>query len=120
MNHISTTGKIARVMVLKDPTDISHYICSDKQTAVLFEISGCPFCQDFQPAFWDFAEKHLQGYELLRVLLDDDRNPLWKFYQIEAVPTIILFANGKIMARLDSALGVGLNPGQLDAFADCF
>ena len=100
--------------------DISPYIHDDKSTVVLFEISGCPFCQDFQPAFWDFAENNLQGYELLRVLLDDEHSPLWKRYQINAVPAVILFAKGEIMARLDSELGVGLTSGQLGAFAKLF
>jgi len=120
MNPIDAQGIAKGLTVLTDPMDISLYIHGDRQTMVLFEMSGCPFCQDFQPAFWDFAEKYLKGYELLRVLLDDDRNPLWERYQIEAVPTVILFAKGEIMARLDSELGVGLTPWQLDAFANCF
>jgi thiol-disulfide isomerase/thioredoxin len=105
---------------LNNPTDISPYIQGDKQTVVLFEMSGCPFCQDYQPAFWNFAEKYLKEYDLMRVLLDDDRNPLWRKYEIEAVPTVILFAKGEIKARIDSELGVGLTPGQLKTFADCF
>jgi hypothetical protein len=44
---------------------------------------------------------------------------LWKRYKIEAVPTVILFAKGEIMARIDSELGVGLTPEQLKEFANC-
>jgi thioredoxin-like negative regulator of GroEL len=119
MNQSTPSGKINGVIVMADPENISPYVSSDKKTVVLFEMTGCPFCRIFQSAFNDFTEKRSEDCALLRVKLNDYDNPLWERYQIKAVPTVIVFAKGEIMARLDSELGVGLTPGQLDAFANC-
>lgn len=120
MNQSSAPGKINGLIVLADSDDISPYINGDKKTVVLFEMTDCPFCRSFQSAFLHFAKKRSEDFALLRVKLDAYENPLWQKYEIEAVPTVIIFAKGKIMARLDSKLGVGLTPGQLDVFANCF
>lgn len=120
MKKNSAPRKIDRLTELADPHDISPYLSKNKKTIVLFEMTGCPFCRAFQSSFLDLAEKRSEDCALLRVKLDAYENPLWQKYEIEAVPTVIIFAKGKIMTRLDSKLGVGLTPGQLDVFANCF
>jgi hypothetical protein len=45
--------------------------------------------------------------------VDDDDNPLWEEYSLEAVPAVILFENGNVTRRLDCQLGIGLNEKQL-------
>lgn len=75
---------------------------------VLFYASWCPHCRGFLPIF----EKKIASLKMknvLYVLLDDYDNPLWDYYNISAVPTIILFVDGKICKRIDAKLGVGLS-----------
>jgi len=48
----------------------------------------------------------------IQVYVDDDSNPLWEEYSLEAVPTLILFENGKVQERLDGGLGSGITEKQ--------
>jgi thioredoxin-like negative regulator of GroEL len=55
----------------------------------------------------------------LRVKVDDDDdNPLWEEYSIEAVPTVILFEEGKVCRRLDGIFGYGLSENQLEEWLE--
>ena len=49
---------------------------------------------------------------ILHVLLDDYDNPLWDDYDVAAVPTVIVFEEGKVSSRLDGRLGRGLPVAQ--------
>jgi len=109
MNQNSTPGESDHITVLADPGDISSYLSKDKKTMVLFEMTACPFCLMFQSRFLDFVAACSRDYDFLRVKLDDHRNPLWKKYEIKAVPTVILFSEGQIIARADSILALGLS-----------
>jgi hypothetical protein len=57
---------------------------------------------------------------IIHVLLDDYDNPLWDEYSIEAVPTLIFFAKGKVSRRLDGKSGAGLNEKQLKVWLEEF
>jgi thioredoxin-like negative regulator of GroEL len=46
--------------------------------------------------------------------VDDDDNPLWDEYSIGAVPTVILFEEGKVCKKLDGRYGYGLSEKQLE------
>jgi thioredoxin-like negative regulator of GroEL len=48
------------------------------------------------------------------VKVDDDDNPLWEEYSIEAVPTVILFEEGKVCRRLNGIFGYGISEKQLE------
>ena len=120
MNQNSEPSKIDHVTVLSAAADISQFISGDKKTVVLFEITGCPFCAAFQSRFSEFVAKRSGECELLRVKLDEYDNPLWQKYEIEAVPTVIAFANGEIIARSDAVPGMGLSKKKWAEFCDCF
>lgn len=51
MNPIDAQGIAKGLTVLTDPMDISLYIHGDRQTMVLFEMSGCPFARIFNRLF---------------------------------------------------------------------
>lgn len=119
MKQSSVPGKIDHITVLADPDDISAYISKDKKTMVLFEITGCPYCLIFQSRFLDFAEKRGGDFAFFRVKLDDPKNQLWQRYEILAVPTVILFSEGRIIARADSILALGLSKKKWAEFSDC-
>jgi thioredoxin 1 len=85
----------------------------NKMVLALFYASWCPYCRRFLPIFdravvkWGFAS-------VLRVNVDDYDNSLWDGYCIDAVPTVILFNEGKVCRRLDGIFGEGLSAKQLD------
>jgi thioredoxin 1 len=47
--------------------------------------------------------------------VNDDDNPLWDRFSINAVPTIIAFDNGDIISRRDAKMGAGLSKSDLDS-----
>jgi thioredoxin 1 len=83
----------------------------NKRVLVLFYASWCPYCAPFVP-FFDHKVAGFSAGAVLHVLLDDYDNPLWDDYGISAVPTIMLFEDGKVRSRLDGRLGAGLSETQ--------
>jgi len=92
--------------------DLTAQIALNKKVIALFYASWCPFCRSFLPAFSTAAQK-AGSTVFLRVRVDDDDNPLWEEYSLEAVPAVIFFQNGEAAQRLDCDLGIGLNEKQL-------
>ena len=93
--------------------DLDAVLQKSKKVLVLFYASWCPYCMRFVPIF----RRKIFGFDkisVVEVLLDDYDNPLWDDYSVGAVPTIILFEDGKVSTRLDGKLGSGLSEKQLD------
>ncbi len=100
-----------RIIDIHTKRDLDGILKNNKHVLGMFCSSWCPFCQDFQPVFK--AEIENYSYErIVRVFLEEDNNPLWEDFSIEAVPTVIFFDNSQISSRLDSRLGEGLNRKQ--------
>ena len=91
--------------------DLEAELAKSKRVLVLFYASWCPHCNRFLPSFNEKVSGKFES--VIYALLDDYDNPLWDEFEIPAVPTIILFEEGKICNRLDASLGTGLN---LDRF----
>ena len=74
--------------------------------AVLFAADWCPFCRKFSPIF----NSTLAGEKIPSVLADlgDYENPLWETFDIQVVPTVMVFSDGELIYRKDGALGQGL------------
>jgi thioredoxin 1 len=74
--------------------------------AVLFAAEWCPFCRRFSPIF----ESALAGKGMLTALADlsDLGNPLWETFDIQVVPTVVVFKDGELIHRMDGVLGQGL------------
>ncbi len=79
----------------------------DSPLVVLFEAEWCPFCTSFSAVLNQRADKI--PMPVLAVLLNDDDDPLWDRYSIEAVPTLAVFDGGEIVFRIDGVLGIGLD-----------
>jgi thioredoxin 1 len=98
---------------VSNKSDLESQLKKSKRVLALFYASWCPFCKRFLPAFDKNYSQY--GFNLtLRVKVDDDDNPLWEEYSIEAVPTVILFEEGKVCRRLDGIFGYGLSEKQLE------
>jgi thiol-disulfide isomerase/thioredoxin len=91
----------------KHTHELEEKVKQSKSVLVLFCASWCPFCQNFFSTFDRLPLKH--GFDnMLRVYIDDYDNPLWEDYSINAVPTVVLFDQGRVTRRLDARLGSGL------------
>ena len=80
--------------------------------AVVFTADWCPFCRAFQPQF-----ARLEGspaYHVARVDLTDLENPLWEGFDVDVVPTVLVFRDGEVTLRVDGVAGVGLGPRDVD------
>jgi len=74
---------------------------------VLFTTTWCPFCRNFDPIFHSAPAS--DAYSKAFVDLSDLNNPLWETFQIQVVPTLVVFRNGDPVLRRDGILGRGLS-----------
>ena len=119
MNKNEPQGTAAGMIELDDPVDLAPYVSGGKKTVVFFEMTGCPYCLAFRQRFLDTAAARAGECGFMRVRLDDPGNPLWQKYSIHAVPTVIAFANGEVLARADAVLALGLSKKKWAEFCDC-
>ena len=99
--------------------DLDAELKKSKDVLALFYASWCPFCIDFVSTF-DRKVTTLGIKNVVYVLLDDYDNPLWDEYDIPAVPTIVLFEEGKVCKRLDARLGRGLSEDRFNSWIEEF
>lgn len=90
----------------------SKVLSNNQKTVVLFYASWCPYCADFKPTF---ETTNTNNTKKIETLLDEDDNPLWDRFNIQAVPTMIAFENGKIISRRDAKKHVGLTRGDMES-----
>jgi thioredoxin 1 len=77
-----------------------------------FFADWCPHCVRYLPAF----ERHpgRAGVELVQVDISDENDPLWDEFEIEVVPSLLLFKGGRLAGRVDGVLGRGLKPEDIE------
>ncbi len=80
---------------------------------VCFAADWCPFCVEFLPQFT--ATDPPKGVHLAHADLTDLENPLWEIFEIEVVPTLAVFVDGRLTWRRDGRLGRGLGAADLKA-----
>lgn len=90
----------------------SKVLKSDQKIMVLFYATWCPYCSNFKPTF---ESSKIDSIKQMSSIIDEDENPLWDRFNIQAVPTIIAFQNGKIISRKDSKKNIGLTKSDMDS-----
>jgi len=79
---------------------------------VLFLADWCPFCTKFYLEFETaLNSKSIRWGE---VDISDVGDPLWETFDINAVPTVIIFKDGQPVFRKDGVLGRGLPQKAID------
>ena len=107
-----------------EPTQFDKLLSSREKALVMFYADWCPYCQKFKPIFEAVAKQEekmstLKKYKMYGSKVNDDDNPLWDRFSIDAVPTVIAFDDrGEIISRRDAKRGVGLNKKDLDSIMD--
>jgi len=82
------------------------------KTLVLFYADWCPYCANFKPAFEEISSDKIPKKT---ALVNEDENPLWDRFDIQMVPTMIAFQNGKILTRRDAKSGIGLTRKDMES-----
>ena len=95
------------------PEEFDNKILTSKQkTLVLFYADWCPYCANFTPTFEELSSGKIQKKA---ALVNEDENPLWDRFNILAVPTMIAFQDGKIIARKDAKKHAGLTRTDMES-----
>ena len=89
---------------------------SGTNSLILFYADWCHYCKSFIPIF-ESSIKNLSDNKIIvgGVKLNEDENPLWDKYSINAVPTLIAFSKNTIRDRKDAKMGVGLTERDMEA-----
>ncbi|MDE1830236.1 MAG: thioredoxin family protein [Thaumarchaeota archaeon] len=90
----------------------SKILNDNRKTIVLFYASWCPYCTDFKPSFEEINADNIRKAE---AMIDEDENPLWDRFNIQAIPTVIAFEKGKVIARRDAKNHIGLTKGDMES-----
>ncbi len=88
------------------PEEFDSKVLNSKQKVlVLFYADWCPYCTNFKPTFEEINSNKI---EKKAAIVNEDENPLWDRFNIQAIPTMIAFQDGKIIARIDAKKHIGL------------
>ena len=104
---------------VENAEELNAILEKTEKVLVLFYATWCPYCRSFVPIFDEKIIDFKIG-KVIHVFLDDYDNQLWDDYDVEAVPTVILFEKGKVSKRLDGRFGLGLKEKQLDVWLENF
>jgi thioredoxin len=94
-------------------SSLDEALKSKSKAVVLFYASWCPFSQRFLPTFEKYSKSRPES--CLRIVTDD-KPRLCEKYEVDVVPTVLIFERGKVKKRLDGGAGIGLSEKQLLEF----
>jgi thioredoxin 1 len=81
----------------------SSIIKSEKPVLVDFFAEWCGPCKMMAPELKRFAESHKEEVRVLKVDIDKNQQSAREF-NIQGVPTLVLFKNGKVLWRQSGAM----------------
>ena len=106
---------VNHMIEVSSKSDLASQLKANEKVVGLFYASWCPFCRMFLTVFDKYAQK-AGSKVFLKVNVDDEENLLWEEYDLEAVPSVILFEKEQVRRRLDCKLGSGLTEDQLSVW----
>ncbi len=95
---------------IKTQQQFREALAANERVCALFFASWCPFSRRFLPDFDAAAGANAGEFTCVKI---DDLEDLCDEYGINVYPSVIFFEKGKVLARLDGALGRGLAASQL-------
>ncbi len=97
---------IKRYPALLSSDFVGDRLLKKERILAVFYADWCPFCRRIFP-FLDVLNPD-SCYAVYRVDMSDEDNDLWDSFEIEVVPTLIAFDEGKEFWRANGVLMVGL------------
>ena len=91
----------------------SKILNDDKPVLVDFFAEWCGPCKSMGPELKKFAEQHKEKVRILKVDIDKNRETANQF-NIQGVPTLILFKKGKVLWRQSGAMNAQQLTGMLN------
>jgi thioredoxin 1 len=89
--------------------ELENALKGKEKVYVLFYASWCPFSRRFLPIFEKYSEDSPQNCLQVKI---DDKPKLSEKYEVDVVPTVLVFEMGKVTKRLDGKPGTGLDEKQ--------
>ncbi len=75
---------------------------AEKPVLIQFDASWCPYCKGLQPALQKLAAKR-PGLVVFRIDTDAERGLMFE-YEVTSLPTLVIFQQGKEVARHANAI----------------
>lgn len=95
-----------------DEDALDEAIASPEGIVVCFYADWCGFCRAFMPTFEEKAPA--LPVDAAAANISDYGDRRWTRFDIDAVPTLIAFRDGEIIARVDGPQGRGLRAEDVD------
>jgi thioredoxin 1 len=109
-------GNVTEVkVIINEVTELEALLKTNGKLVILVYATWCPFCMRFLPVFKKYAKDDGQF-----ILAEDNNEIVAEKYDVDIVPTVLVFENGQIIKRLDGGAGIGLTESELSEFLqDC-
>ena len=104
-----------RITTLSDATFDELVTASDTPVLVDFWAEWCGPCKMIAPVLEEISEEH-EGKITIAKLNIDDNLDITRRYEVMSIPTMILFSNGEIKARIVGARGKAQLLQELQAY----
>ena len=95
--------------------EFNNVVFSQDKILVLFYADTYPYYMNYMLIFELKEDKNNKNYILWIIKLNDDENPLWDKFNIDAIPTLIAFKKDKIVSRRNAKMGTGLSKSDIDS-----
>ncbi len=94
----------ANVSDVTDANFSSEVLESDKPVLVDFWAEWCGPCKALAPAVHSVADEHADGLKVVKLDIQTNMKTA-QSYRVSSIPTLIVFKNGKEVARQQGAAG---------------
>jgi len=98
----------------QDNFDSDRLLNHKNKTVVIFSADWCPYCVSF---FNNWSE-YGRADDVCIADITDVESELWGSFDIEVVPTMVVFENGVLVKRWDGQLQRGLTIDQIQSVND--
>lgn len=89
---------------IRGVTELKEVLKTKDQLIALVYATWCPFCMRFLPVFEKTAKDDPRF-----LIVEDNEEEVADIYDIEIIPTVLVFRDGEVVRRLDGIAGLGLS-----------
>lgn len=96
--------------VVKGIAELETILKTGGKLITLVYATWCPFCMRFLPVFRKYANDERF------ILVEDNNEEIADRYDVDIIPTVLIFENGQVIKRLDGVAGLGLVESEFAEF----